>query len=134
MKVFRNFCSGIVFLFSFSSLANQEITFVGDYTYYTDAESLEYLGDVVCFNPNDETAKLVIRKQKSNRSVWFCFAPNIEARKSLKVPPKKQGHCGYSGTASIIVSNYTDTGGYEPDTAKLNKVLSLGKVKEILCQ
>ena len=76
-------------MFSFNASATQEIILNGKYEYRTDSESLEHLGDLVCYFPNKETAKLVKRTTKSKRTVWFCFTPNNEAKIALNVPKMK---------------------------------------------
>ena len=133
MRVIKLFCSTLL-VFSFNASANQGLILNGKYEYRTDTESLEYLGDLVCYFPNEETAKLVKRTKKSKRMVWFCFVPNDEAKIELNVPKKKTNHCGFTRPASIIVTNYKDLGGFQADTAKLEKILSLGKVTEIPCK
>lgn len=88
----------------------------------------------MCFFPDQRTAKLATRKAETNRLVWFCFSPNQEARQALKVPAKQEGKCGFSANASVVVSNYSDTDGFQSDTAKLEKVIKLGAVKEVPCK
>jgi len=133
MKFINLFCITLLFI-SFTAIASEELTLAGKYEYRTDSESLEYIGNLVCFFPNDETAKLVKRVKKSKRMVWFCFVPNNEAKIELNVPEMQTKHCGYTGQASIIVTNYKDLGGFQSDTAKLKNVVSLGKVTEIPCK
>ena len=133
MRVIKLFCTTLLVI-SFNASANQELILNGKYEYRTDSESLEYLGDLVCYFPNEETAKLIKRTKKSKRMVWFCFVPNNEAKIALNVPKKKTNHCGFTSPTSIIVTNYKDLGGFQADTAKLEKVLSLGKVTEIPCK
>ena len=133
MRVIKLFCTTLLVI-SFNASANQELILNGKYEYRTDSESLEYLGDLVCYFPNEETAKLIKRTKKSKRMVWFCFVPNNEAKIALNVPKKKTNHCGFTNPTSIIVTNYKDLGGFQADTAKLEKVLSLGKVTEIPCK
>ena len=133
MRVIKLFCTTLL-VFSFNTSANQELILNGKYEYRTDSESLEYLGDLVCYFPNEETAKLVKRTKKSKRMVWFCFVSNANAKIALNVPKKKTNQCGFTSPASIIVTNYKDLGGFQADTAKLEKVLSLGKVTEIPCK
>lgn len=121
-------------VFPFALSVGQELILNGKYEYRTDSESLDYLGDVVCYFPDKEAAELLKRPDKSKRLVWFCFDQNNEAKKALNVPKKKINHCGFTGFASVKIANYKDYGGFQADTAKLEEVLSLGKVAEIPCK
>jgi len=125
-----------VFLFGIFSFAHgaDKIELSGFYEYRTDLESLDYLGDLICFFPNSETSHRIAQNEKTNRLTWFCFVSNKEARKILLVPEKTIGKCGYTAKADIIISGYKDLGGYQPDKAKLEEVLSLGVRKEIPCK
>ena len=130
MRIIKLFCITLL-IFSYNASATQELKFNGKYVYRTDSE---YLGDKVCYFPNKETAKLVKRTKKTKRMVWFCFVPNNEAKIALNVPKKKTNHCGFTSPASVLVTNYKDLGGFQADTAKLEKILSLGTTTEIPCK
>ena len=133
MKVSKLYIIALLSL-SFKVSASDEMLLVGKYEYRTDPESLEYIGSQVCFFPDNETAKQIKRENRSNRMVWFCFVPNNEAKIALKVPIKENNNCGYTGKASVVVTNYKDLGGFQADTAELRRVVSLGSPTEITCK
>jgi hypothetical protein len=113
-------------------LALAQTTLSGHYEYRTDAESLEILGDLVCFYPNAQSAKLLPRPHTKLKSPWFCFN-NSGAKALLGIQHRS---CGAAGTATVIVSGYKaylgEGGGF--DTAALQSVKSHSNKKIIACK
>jgi hypothetical protein len=85
----------------------EETIFSGRYEYRTDQESLDIIGQQVCFYPSEPSARLVPRPGNDNRIPWFCFSNSQAAAKmfgfSLAVPTKD---CGIRGVATVTVSGY----------------------------
>lgn len=112
------------------------VTVSGEFELRTDETTLEVLGEVLCFTPKGETAKLIPRGKGDSRMAWFCFVPQMEAWKLLKIPASPvAGTCGYSGNATIQISNYVvDHNESEVyDEARLVKVISATAPKSLKC-
>jgi uncharacterized protein YecT (DUF1311 family) len=99
----------LIILFSFNGIALAENTMMlkGKYELRADAESLEMIGDFVCFYPDSSSAKLLPRSAKDVRIPWFCFNSSIEAKKLLGISlTEDKTSCGVSGSAVVKVKDY----------------------------
>lgn len=67
-------------------LAESSLEFTGRYEYRTDSESLELLGDFVCFYPSPESSKHLLRSKSDKRLAWFCFKNEQQSKKLLGIP------------------------------------------------
>ncbi len=122
-----------------SAFAASAMTLSGTFSHRTSDMDLEMLGDVVCFEPTEETAQPIsqLRSKEDSRMIWFCFSNADQAKADLGIPQEKpENSCGYEGEASIRVSGYElaqpDTD--EHDSALLEAVLEKGKIKDIACE
>lgn len=112
------------------------ITFAGRYEYRTDAESLEVLGEQVCFFPSKASSVNVPRPPGDSRLPWFCFTDSRQAAHllgfALNVPSKE---CGFKGEAKVTVSNYKRYAGEGDgnDVAILVDVLEKLKPRSLPC-
>lgn len=112
------------------------ITVSGEFSRYTDPDSLNIMGDTLCFYPKGPSAKLIPRVNDS-RSPWFCFANAKQAMQILKVPTQiSKKNCGYQGKAELTVTRYiadrAETSTH--DTAQLVRVISSTKPEPIRCE
>jgi len=83
------------------------ITLTGTVDWRTDDETLDLIGDHVCFVPAGSSAKLIPREKSDSRSPWFCFSNQAMAMKSLGIPASKpNGACGYAIEATLVVTDY----------------------------
>jgi hypothetical protein len=122
-------------LLSVASLAVADsVELSGRYEYRTDAESLDTIGDAVCFFPDPASAARVPRPPLAPRTVWFCFSATSHARAALAIP-EASSPCGYEGTAKVRVSNYKAYLGEGDghDVADLIQVLSSELPSKIPC-
>jgi len=116
--------------------AETKVSFEGMYEYRTDAESLEMLGEQVCFFPSGLTSKKVPRPSGDHRLPWFCFTNSKEAAHlfgfALSARPKE---CGFRGSAKIVVSGYKRYSGEgdDNDVATLDAVVEKSKPKSLPC-
>jgi uncharacterized protein YecT (DUF1311 family) len=129
----------LIFLFSFSCIASAEsaINLSGKYELRTDADSMDIIGDFVCFYPDAASAKLLPRPVKDTRIPWLCFNNSVEAKKLLNIPAKQaKSSCGSFGEALVKVHNYKVAGeeGEQFDTATLVLVKNNRNKKTISCQ
>ncbi|MCM2264356.1 MAG: hypothetical protein NDI73_04095 [Desulfuromonadales bacterium] len=116
--------------------AEQAITFEGRYEYRTDAESLEMLGEQVCFFPSTPSSENVPRPAGDRRVPWFCFANSKQAAHLLGFALDAQATaCGFTGHARITVTNYTRYAGEgdDNDVATLDVVLEKSKPEPLSC-
>jgi hypothetical protein len=112
------------------------ITFEGRYEFRTDAESLEIIGEQICFFPTKPSSKNVPRAKGVRRLPWFCFTNSSEAAHLLGVALNdRSNECGFKGSAKINVSSYKryigDGGGN--DVAILDAVLFVSKPENLTC-
>ena len=110
----------------------------GTFSHGTTEDDFAFLGDVVCFEPTEETSGPIhkARGPDDARSVWFCFADTDKAKAAFGIPataPDKG--CGWEGTARVRIGHYeaiqseTD----ENDTADLIEILEKSAVKVAPC-
>lgn len=82
-------------------------TFTGVYSRNLDPEYLDYIGDAICFFPDQASEKKVPNFDPNVRNAWFCFSNFETAKKTFKLPDNiKKGYCSYEGKASITIKNY----------------------------
>ena len=83
-----------------------QITVSGKYSRDFDDE---VQGDVVCFVAKGSSAKLIPRKKGDERTPWFCFRNQKTAAQTFKISkrPSNKGYCGYQGTATVTVKQYS---------------------------
>ena len=83
-----------------------QITVSGEYSRDFDDE---VQGDVVCFVAKGSSAKLIPRKKGDERTPWFCFRNQKAAAQTFKISkrPSNKGYCGYQGTATVTVKQYS---------------------------
>ena len=111
-----------VFLLTGSIQAKEAVdpktyTVSGTYTYYSSEESLDMIGDVVCFEPDKASfaamPQQAVRKSKRNgTALWFCFHSGIDAKKAFGIT-KIKPECTYEGRATISFNKfwlYTEEG------------------------
>jgi uncharacterized protein YecT (DUF1311 family) len=129
----------LIFLFSFSCIASAEsaIYLNGKYELRTDTDSMDIIGDFVCFYPDAISAKLLPRSANDVRIPWFCFNNTIAAKKLLDISlTEDKTSCGISGSAMVKVKDYKVAlgEGEQFDTATL--ILAKGNVnqKSISCK
>lgn len=128
-----------IIIFSFNCIAFAENTMMvkGKYELRTDAESLEIIGDFVCFYPDSSSAKLLPRSAKDVRIPWFCFNNSTEAKKLLGISlTEDKSSCGVSGSALVKVKDYRVAlgEGEQFDTATLLLVKDSFNQKPTQCQ
>ena len=93
-------------LLSLASLAASDpVELSGRYEYRTDAESLNIIGDAVCFFPDPASISKVPRSPPPKRTLWFCFSATPHALAALAIPATPS-RCGYTGAGRVIVRNY----------------------------
>ncbi len=118
-----------------SLAANDPVEVSGRYEYRTDAESLNIVGDAVCFFPDSTSIKRVPRPSLTGRTLWFCFSSTSHAHAVLGIP-EAPSPCGYTGAGKVIVSNYKPYLGEGDghDVADLVRVISSEPPKKIRCK
>ncbi len=120
---------------SMTSLAGPDsVELSGQYEYRTDAESLNIIGDAVCFFPDPASIERVPRARPLGRTLWFCFSGTPRARAALAIPDAPSP-CGYRGNGKVIVSNYKPYLGEGDghDVADLERVISSELPQKIPC-
>jgi len=116
--------------------AEKPIVFDGRYEYRTDEESLEMLGEQVCFFPTGPSSANVPRPTGDHRLPWFCFTNSEQAARMFSFELKAGSNgCGFEGKAKITVSSYQGyTGeGDDHDVATLDAVLEKSKPALLPC-
>jgi hypothetical protein len=84
-----------------------EVTLTGTYSRTLDPEYLEYMGDGICFEPDQKSSALVPRPKGDERTAWFCFSNFEQAKKTFKLPDTiKKDFCKYEGKATITIKDY----------------------------
>ena len=108
----------------------------GTWTYRTDAESVEQLGDSICFVPVPGSKVKYARPPADPKMTWFCFANDDDAKRMLRIPaPLPAKGCGVQGQATIEIGEGRPA---KPDTddvdaVRLIAVRKAGDVREIPC-
>ena len=122
-------------IFASVSYAEDQIKITGSYTYRTDEQSQEIIGDLVCFTPDPSSKKLIPRQKNDFRDVWFCFNNSAEALKLLNVKSELNNKCGYEAEAKVIVKDYKVYSGEGDgfDTADLVSVTYVAPQKIMSC-
>ena len=102
----------------------------------TDKESLEHVGDNLCFTVSGVSG-IHIPRDGDQRAAWFCFSERDAAIRSLKLPstPAK-ATCGYRAPATVVVGNYVVNRQESEvfDTASLLVVKHRGPLSPIPCR
>lgn len=60
-----------------------QATLTGTFSRNLDPEYLDYMGDDICFEPNQASSVLIPRPKGDERTVWFCFSNFDTAKKPL---------------------------------------------------
>ena len=85
-----------------------QATLTGIYSYTLDPEYVEYMGYLVCFEPNKVSVGLVPHLKGDQRDTWFCFNDTKQAQKVFKLPDTiKKGYCKYEGQATVSIKDYS---------------------------
>lgn len=106
-----------------------DVTVSGRYEYYANAP---FLGDQLCFYPDEATKNLIPRVDGDDRDVWFCFWKEDQENSlklfgiDAKAVLRNSNIESVSGKATIRISNYVVDGMQSEvfDTAKLKAVIS----------
>ena len=93
--------------------------------YYSRVFDDEVIGDQVCFVPTEDSAALIPRKADDERMAWFCLDDLAGADRAFDIGNAPgEGYCGYTGTATVTVTDYRvflpETSGF--DLARLVSV------------
>ena len=84
-----------------------EVTLTGTYSRNLDPEYLEYMGDGICFEPDQKSSAHIPRPKGDERIAWFCFSNFEQAKKTFKLPDTiKKDYCKYEGKATITIKDY----------------------------
>lgn len=118
------------------SLSKAPDVVAGTYSYRTDAESVEQLGDAVCFYPRSGSRFRHTRPSGDRRIMWFCFANVNDAKRMLGIPPAaKINECGLQGQATVEIDEHQtakqDTD--DVDVVRLVAVRNVSKTRSIGC-
>ena len=114
-----------------------EVTLTGTYSRTLDPEYLEYMGDGICFEPDQKPSALVPRPKGDERTAWFCFSNFDQARKTFKLPDSiKKDFCKYEGKATITIKDYNlfveETEG--SDLTQLVSAKNITPAKAVKCE
>ena len=97
----------IMLLLSAECFAGESALLTGRCEYRTDPESLEVLGDLVCFYPDATSAKFLDRSNIDKRSLWLCFTNASQSKRLLGIVDSKRNmNCGLTGEAKVRIANY----------------------------
>lgn len=132
----RNVIGILALFFASNSYAEDKIKIDGYYTYRTDEQSQEIIGDLVFFTPASTSSALIPGQKNGRRDVWFCFNNSTEALKLFKIKSELTVKCGYEAEAKIIIKNYKvyNCEGDYFDTANLVSVTSVAPQRTIPCE
>ena len=113
------------------------VTLTGTYSRTLDPEYLEYMGDGVCFEPDQKSSALVPRPKGDERTAWFCFSNFEQAKKTFKLPDTiKKDYCKYEGKATITIKDYNlfvvETEG--SDLTQLVSAKNITPAKAVKCE
>jgi hypothetical protein len=112
-------------------------TLRGSFVRRLDKETLDLVGDHLCFYPSGPSRALIPRGDADRRMPWFCFSNQLSARRLLKMSRDKAADsCGFQGRATIVVSDYVvDRRESEAhDLAHLVRVVSAARPTSIRCK
>jgi hypothetical protein len=127
----------VLALLAVSCFASPSMTLSGKYEYRTDPESIEVVGDFVCFYPSSKSAALLPRPKSDRRLPWFCFSNHHKAKEIFGLSAHIDGAvCGFTGEATIHVSEYITYRGEGDgfDTARLQAASGVTKPKALPCK
>lgn len=118
------------------TLSNASDVVTGTYSYRIDAESVEQLGDTVCFYPLPSSRFRHSRPPNDPRIMWFCFANTEDAKRMLHIPREAEiKECGLEGQATVEINEHQtakeDTDGY--DVVRLLTVQKVSKTEHLPC-
>ena len=114
-----------------------EVTLTGTYSRNLDPEYLEYMGDGICFEPDQKSSAHIPRPKGDERIAWFCFSNFEQAKKTFKLPDTiKQDYCKYEGKATITIKDYNlfvvETEG--SDLTQLVSAKNITPAKAVKCE
>ncbi|MGG2098042.1 hypothetical protein ABFY41_10755 [Acinetobacter haemolyticus] len=109
----------------------------GTYSRTLDPEYLDYMGDGICFEPDQKSSALVPRPKGDERTAWFCFSNFEQAKKTFKLPDTiKKDYCKYEGKAIITIKDYNlfveETEG--SDLTQLVSAKNITPAKAVKCE
>ena len=114
-----------------------EVTLTGTYSRNLDPEYLEYMGDGICFEPDQKSSAHIPRPKGDERIAWFCFSNFEQAKKIFKLPDTiKKDYCKYEGKATITIKDYNlfvvETEG--SDLTQLVSAKNITPAKAVKCE
>ena len=114
-----------------------EVTLTGTYSRNLDPEYLEYMGDGICFEPDQKSSAHIPRPKGDERIAWFCFSNFEQAKKTFKLPATiKKDYCKYEGKATITIKDYNlfvvETEG--SDLTQLVSAKNITPAKAVKCE
>ncbi len=102
----------------------------------TNKETLELVGDNLCFIVSD-SSRTQIPRDGDSRQAWFCFSERDDAIRALRLPDRPaKATCGYRVPATVVVGDYVVNRQESEvsDTATLVAVRHRGALSAIPCQ
>ena len=114
-----------------------DVTLTGTYSRTLDPEYLEYMGDAICFEPDQKSSAHIPRPKGDERTAWFCFSNFEQAKKTFKLPDTiKKDYCKYEGKATITIKDYNlfveETEG--SDVTQLVSAKNITPAKAVKCK
>ena len=114
-----------------------KVTLTGTYSRNLDPEYLEYMGDGICFEPDQKSSAHIPRPKGDERIAWFCFSNFEQAKKTFKLPDTiKKDYCKYEGKAIITIKDYNlfvvETEG--SDLTQLVSAKNITPAKAVKCE
>lgn len=114
-----------------------DVTLTGTYSRILEPEYLEYMGDAICFEPDQKSSVHIPRPKGDERTAWFCFSNFEQAKKTFKLPDTiKKGYCSYEGKAAVSIKDYKlfveETEG--TDLTKLVAAKNITPAKAVKCK
>ena len=114
-----------------------DATLTGTYSRTLDPEYLEYMGDAICFEPDQKSSAHIPRPKGDERIAWFCFSNFEQAKKTFKLPDTiKKDYCKYEGKATITIKDYNlfvvETEG--SDLTQLVSAKNITPAKAVKCE
>ena len=114
-----------------------KVTLTGTYSRNLDHEYLEYMGDGICFEPDQKSSAHIPRPKGDERIAWFCFSNFEQAKKTFKLPDTiKKDYCKYEGKATITIKDYNlfvvETEG--SDLTQLVSAKNITPAKAVKCE
>lgn len=114
-----------------------DVTLTGTYSRILEPEYLEYMGDAICFEPDQKSSVHIPRPKGDERTEWFCFSNFEQAKKTFKLPDTiKKDYCSYEGKATITIKDYKlfveETEGF--DVTQLISAKNITPAKAVKCK